>query len=62
MIVISIVTEVINLAYNLVSPCQFTLSLQNWFKKGLKVRLSSQNCHCRDTAVMTRERENKSIT
>ena len=39
MIVVRVVTEVIDLTYDFVSPSQFTLGMKNWCKKGLKIRL-----------------------
>ena len=45
MIVINVVTQVIDLANDFVCPCQFTLSLKNWFKKGLKVLLDLKESH-----------------
>ena len=45
MIVVSVVTQVIDLADDFVCPCQFTLSLKNWFKKGLKILLDLKERH-----------------
>ena len=39
MMVIRVVTEVIDLTYDFMSPGQFTLSVKNWCKKGLKILL-----------------------
>ena len=51
MIVVSVVTQVIDLANDWLCPCQFTLSLKNWVKKGLKVLLNLNESHVGYTEV-----------
>ena len=51
MMVVKVITQVIDLANDFLCPCQFTLSLKNWVKKGLKVLLNLNESHVGYTEV-----------
>ena len=48
---IKVITQVIDLANDFVCPCQFTFSLKNWVKRGLKVWLHLHESHVGYTEV-----------